>query len=76
MGLKLVQQLAQRRINRFFMDQFAKSCVLACARACAVFRHIGGLIPTEHGTRRTKIANLKEAALEFRELSLNRPFVT
>jgi hypothetical protein len=57
------------------MDQFAKNCVLAGARACAIFRHIGGLIPTEHGSRCAKIANLEQAAFEFRELSLNRPFV-
>src|SRR3984893_14902527 len=69
---KLVEQFPQCRVDRFFMRKPAQCCALASPRGSAAPRHIGGLVPAEHGFRRRKIADVEQAALQLGKLSLGR----
>ena len=48
-GRKLVEQSAQRRVDRFFMRQPAQGRTLATPRRSPACRHVGRLVPVEQG---------------------------
>jgi hypothetical protein len=43
----------------------AERCTLASPRVSSASRHIGGLVPAEHRSRRRKIADFQQAALQL-----------
>src|SRR5262245_9260189 len=67
-----VDQLAERRIDRLLVTQAGDRRALAPARRRPTFRHIGRLVPPEHGADRSEIADLEQALPELGELLLGR----
>ena len=71
-GLQRVEQLAERRIGELLMCQPAQHGALPGARRCPARRHVGRLVPAQHGARRGEIADLAQPAPELFELGLRR----
>jgi hypothetical protein len=71
-GLQLVEQLAERWIRELLMRQPAQRRALSGACCCPARGHVGRLVPAQHGTGRTKIADLAQPVLEVLEHRLRR----
>ena len=66
-GLQLVEQPAECRIGEPLVRQPAQEGALPGARHRPTRRHVGGLVPAQHGTRRAEVADLAQTRLEVFE---------
>src|ERR1700730_6197360 len=56
----------------FCMRKPTQRCALARPRGSSAPRHIGKLVPAEHSSRRRKIADFEQAALQLGKFGLGR----
>jgi hypothetical protein len=71
-GRKIVEQLAELRIDGFFVGELAQERGLATARVGPFWRHVGRHVPVEHGVGIADVGDLKEPPLDLGELRLGR----
>ena len=72
-GGERIDEFAERGIDGLLVREPAQRCALPCPRRRAAGRHVGRLVPDEHGTRRAEIADLGEPVPELFELRFLRP---